>query len=803
MAELPAGYSIESVPVSNNPERGSPGLPAGYAVESRPDDIGLLESFGRGAVEGATFGFDDKLGFSKDRREQSRKANPWTHFAGEIVGGIAPIAASGGAGAGLRAGAAVADAAGLTRLARAGTGIASGVEAAFLPGKISGIGTAALQGSKLGAVSGGLSGAGHADVNDYDTAGEAAYKRGMGALTGTAVGTALGAPIGVAGHAIGRAAQHTLGARAAADAETKAPMQGALRAIQRGLERDRVTPDQLVSQIRAELPASSADSARRKLTPEMVETLVERANRGDAPSDIAATLGVAEDTVRKYMSEISERSIGPLNLIDRAALARPGAGENTQWTMRAAANTPGEARGIAKENLLERQIGALGRIQQNVGQFVGTLDFDTAAANHASKLEQASEKAYGTAKAASDAIAKGGGRPLGDLEKVVKGHLDEYIGDTGERADAVRKIIGQMFPETTPASGNLMMPPDLTRFIRSRGKLRGAIDVAQREGNSDVISGLVKLKKDIDAEVSTANPAWWQANQIYRDGKAAEDAMEAGANMSLRLGNPTRENMEFFRTAAQMKADGLKARAAATKAKDAAAVETANGRIEAADATMDLYRVGLARSINDRIMNSSETANLVREMLLPAAQQNLREILGNKAADEFIRRLRAERSIVGTFQSLFGAQTQPLKAATDDLNWAQNFTGSWHNLGLGKAAQLVAQWHARSMGEARNNAMLPLMVETDPTKQLQLLRSLQRIDKARQIGDQTIRRPAIASSGTIANASTAELLPKPKSDQVKAEGRYLSQARNAMARGASRADVEQRLRSLGVDPRKL
>ncbi len=68
-----------------------PPPPAGY---SEPPQPGVRESVLRGMAEGATFGYDDKLWFSKEAREQSRKANPWAHFFGEVAGGVVPMAAA-------------------------------------------------------------------------------------------------------------------------------------------------------------------------------------------------------------------------------------------------------------------------------------------------------------------------------------------------------------------------------------------------------------------------------------------------------------------------------------------------------------------------------------------------------------------------------------------------------------------------------------------------------------------------------------------------------------------------------------
>ena len=190
-----------------------------------PSDISVLESLARGAVEGATFGFDDKLGMDKERREASRKANPWTHFMGMAAGSVAPMVASGGLGTIATAARAPAL---LTRAARAPAAL-------LAPGEMVTLGQSLGQGAKLGTVYGGLSGAGHADVQEGDTYGQATGKRLGGAAIGAGEGAVLGPIVGGIGHGVLGAARSIAGARAAARAETENAGAGALTAVARGL----------------------------------------------------------------------------------------------------------------------------------------------------------------------------------------------------------------------------------------------------------------------------------------------------------------------------------------------------------------------------------------------------------------------------------------------------------------------------------------------------------------------------------------------------------------------------------------
>lgn len=186
--KLPAGFELEQSQSS---------LPTGFELETAPAP-GMLESFGRGLAGGATFGLEDKLGMSKTRQHASEKANPVTHFAGELVGSVVPMVAAAALPTGVGQ---AADAARAAQLAGKGMRLLRG---AMVPGETKTIGQAVGQGAKIGSVYGGMSGAGHADVADTDTWEQAAEKRLSGAAAGAATGVVLGPALGAAGNGIGK-----------------------------------------------------------------------------------------------------------------------------------------------------------------------------------------------------------------------------------------------------------------------------------------------------------------------------------------------------------------------------------------------------------------------------------------------------------------------------------------------------------------------------------------------------------------------------------------------------------------------
>lgn len=797
-----------------------------------PEPISMFESFGRGAVEGATFGFDDKLGFDKVRREESRKQNPWTHFAGEMVGGFAPVIASGGAAGALKAGATATKA--LPVVSKTLSGISKGIEATMLPGRIDGLGSAMVQGAKLGGIYGGLSGAGHADVKETDTDAEALDKRFAGFGKGAAVGTVVGPVVGAAGHAIGRGAQHVLGAKAAAKAETADATSGSLMAIQRGLERDRISPDDIIAQIVKEFPDDTAraggaavrywgpgnvPAAQRGVwTSDMVEDVVKRAINGESADDIATALtkngtGPGKQSVQKLLDELAERHLGPLNLVDRASLVRTGSGDNTQMTMRAAAATPGEARSIAKEQLLERQIGAQSRLQNAFERVVGSSDFDGVAARHESALQAAENAAYAAARASE--------KPF-DLNPIINKWTATANGKRGPIPEAVMESVDafiEKIPIRDPNTGNIVghslkPPSNLQEFIDARQNLL-AVAMKHSPGvpknrmialNDDRISPqsrqIMRMRGELSAEVRRTNPDWGVANDLARDGRGAADAMESGAKQALRLNAQSRNNLADFTAGRDTERAGERL---LRTAKTPAEQQKAQAQIAAGQAQQNLFRVGLVRALNDALANKQMTHDVTQMLRLPAARQILTEVLGASDAAKLMKVVDAEHAILRTYQSQFGSQTTPLKAAIDDLDWAPRFRSAWELLNPKMALAAAGEQIAKRVNADRNARMMPMLTETDPTKQLDLLRSLKQVSAARQIGEDSVRRPLITASGPASNVAAAEVLPKaskPKA-MTAVQQQRMAQAREAIQRGAPAQAVKDRLRRMGIDPTGL
>ena len=314
IAEFPDGMSREAIQdVLRRRGTSAPAKPAA-------PEMSFMQSLGRGMLSGGAMGFEDELGIAdKEKQKASAKANPWTHFAGEMVGGAASMLVPGMAAA---------------RLGKVGKMALS----PFVAKPVATAGQAAVQGGKLGASFGAVSGAGHADNGG----------RVQGALEGGTLGAGIGGALGPVAHKIGE----KIGVARAARQEMANSDTASLAAIDRGLARDRIEPKTLIDQL--QVPQYG------KLTSDQISEVVERVGRGETVEAAAQALNIGASAARKAVQSFQQHNATPLSLVDRARLTGPAGGENTAWTLRAGMASPGQGRAIAAEQLTGRQMDQAG-----------------------------------------------------------------------------------------------------------------------------------------------------------------------------------------------------------------------------------------------------------------------------------------------------------------------------------------------------------------------------------------------------------------------------------------------------------
>jgi hypothetical protein len=476
----------------------------------------------------------------------------------------------------------------------------------------------------------------------------------------------------------------------------------------------------------------------------MIEEAVRLSDSGYTPAQIAGRLnGPGESAVRTALRDARTGARGPLNITDRAGMVRTGSGDNTQMTLRAAAATPGEARGIAREALLERQVGAHSRLGEAFDRLIGTSDYEGAAARHTDALQDAANNAYGFAYRHE--------MPF-DLQPIFDRWTRRLDGRRGPVPEESMRGVNSMLrsrPVRNQVTGatvaNELVPPrSLQEFIDARQNLTAAIDKAQREygRNSAVTRSLVQLREELSTEVRSTNPLWGIADDIWADGMAAQNALEAGARMSTRLNARTREGLDEWQAAARAMRE-------ARQAGDPA-------RVAGAEARMELFRVGLVRALNDQLANQGVTNDLTRTLRLPAAQQMLTEVLGPRRTAELLRVIDAEHAMLRTYGSQFGSQTTPLKAAMEDLDWAPRMSSAVDMLNPKKVLEYAGEQISRRYNADRNARMMPMLTEEDPLRQLQILRALSGVTQARSEAGEMVGRPIRGMIGPAAGATVSE-----------------------------------------------
>lgn len=709
--KLPPGFALD-----NGSDQGKPALsmslPSGFVLDKQVElpQVSALESFGRGAVEGATFGFDDKLGMDKDRREASRKANPWTHFAGELVGGIAPVLATGGGAAALKGGTVIASKAGQYALRP------------FVAAEANSIGQAAAQGVKLGASYGAVSGAGHAE--DGEMLG--------GAARGAVVGGALGGVLGPVAHKIGEKISIARAARQEmANADT-----ASLSAIDRSLARDAITPATLRSQI--EVPQYG------KLTTDQITHAFELAKSGTDISEIAVRFGMSPRAISTAVERFANQNQTPLSIVDRARLTGVAGGENTSWTLRAGMSSPGRGRAVAAEDMTLRQMDQSGRLVDATDRIVAAGD----PAARAAAMKTAEDAAYRQAFQTKQPF---------NLQPIVDGIDQQYAGrSTGIASNMLD--VAKTFSEKTPGRPPTYSPfKDLNHFQEAKLDLDQRIAESMVMGRATPLTKrLMDFKTQVMNEVSATNPSWRAANDMFAENAAARRLFGDAQTNGFRI--TPESTAELTNITRQRKL--MTARSATPEAKRSAAAQ------------IEMYKDGLAEAIRAHVNNKSETGDHVSKLLTPAAKHIMESVLGPKDGQKLITVLEQEQAITRSYRGLGGSQTTPLREAIDELNGPSVLSSAWDMANPKALLNALIVKGASKISEARNNRMVPMLVEADPVKQLRLLRDLESMRAARTEGSNI----GLSAVPSIDNAMIDQSRPVKRPNPVPALARRINSA---------------------------
>lgn len=664
----------------------------------------------RRAMQGGTYKdhYNDVLNSERGEIEKFNEDHPFIGTAGEVAGGLPFMFVPG----------------------------LNGVNGARYLSNAKTAAQAARRSALVGGGYGAVSGFGHGQGDADDGMLEGAIKRGKNALLTGATSAAISGPVGALGYKVGEVVG---GVRAAKD-EASGPA-SAYNAIAKSLRSDGLDVD-------ADIIQNMIPSGSRSFTPQQIQEIVTAISGGDDIATIASRYAgkgkggnVSEATVRDWANRFNEQNTTPMTITDRAKLARPGSGMNTEWRMRAAAATPGEARREASETMMERQLGQGQRIIDSAQSLVGDGSDDSIRKGMLA-LQKSENAAYDLARASEAPF------DLGPTLDVWKNNILTKFGSNTPVGKGLHDAISALHePTKVPnALGTLhteVIKPvsGLERFQGAKESFDHLIESSKKDGAPTPLTRQLKfLKDDIMNVVGSANPLWKAANDAYSG--AGKKAMEAGGKLAMRTNSKSREILNQFAQYEKMAANKAEPHIAA-----------------AGQAQIDLFRQGLSRAIEDAIMNKGATHDLSAQLLLPGSQKILRRVLDGKKADTLIKRLREEQTGTSTFNKLRGgSQTTPLREELDDFNAPAFIESASDLLHPGELAKkLVARGAGKIYGE-RNGAIMKMMSEMDPAKQLEILEGVKGVASARQAGgvnaNRTILAPSSILTGSINYDST-------------------------------------------------
>lgn len=206
------------------------------------------------------------------------------------------------------------------------------------------------------------------------------------------------------------------------------------------------------------------------------------------------------------------------------------------------------------------------------------------------------------------------------VELVKRPPLQKALRDAEELA-AIDGVRLQKIPGDVPAiqvrgaNGATRLEGDTARLHYMRRALDDQID-AFRDPTTGKLSSapkaqaLVRLRKQFNEAIREANPAFKEADSIWSEGTAAEQAMERGVKAA---------SMRTERQVRQMMDDAVR------------------------EGDQEFFELGFAQGLIEKVGGSgSDFANRTLRLLSPENQKITRTVLGNERGEALLNRLRVE-----------------------------------------------------------------------------------------------------------------------------------------------------------------
>ena len=710
------------------------------ASDAKMTAPGYARGLSNAVMSGATFGFDDEIaaalqtgfGFLGDwdaevnrMRAEKRafaKSNPYSSFAGEVIGGLPTLFIPGLGGVSM---------------------VEKGRKAATL-------GNFLWEGAKTGAKYGAVAGVGNADPDtDASLTGHLA-NRALGGAAGTVIGAGAGAGLGAVAKGVNTVANHLIpGWNAASDALPMLAKDGtaaevaarrqALKDIALELRRDSVDP---VTAVRNMLPEYRT-GARGTLSGDQIETLVSRHLAGDSTADIAKALGVGQDVVRRmtarFDDEIRPRFDGG-NVLDAIRTpTRPGevvAAPNTFDLARMAAQSEGRGRQVAMQRLLQREADEPDAVTGLIRRTFGADDFDRFAKEFGDETQVIARRMYGDLHDSTAPVLSLAQPELAGLANsdAFKRFLNVAVQDAmirGDEALARRIMAGQLDPRAV----------DLIQR-----KLREA---ASSVGDTTT-AGLARTMRDrILSVADTAMPTFWGTRGWYRNRMAAEEAFDLGRRPGPRSGHSGSDALLFWR---KYMGDPVAERPGATtggilpsvekgialaerelktvtdperRAIIEASLQSAKAEREQIAAVVGNFRMAFGQSLIDALSKRDTANQFLKVAQSKAFKERVLEILGRRDGADFLARLDAAYRQSRTLNTLYGnSDTARAIAKRGSFDAIADTVTGMATLNPMRALRGMGDMVSNRFKEARFDRINEMLSETDMAKVFEMMRVL-------------------------------------------------------------------------------
>jgi hypothetical protein len=555
-----------------------------------------------------------------------------------------------------------------------------------------------VQGLKSAATTGGAMGGAAGFAQGEDGIVDRATNAAEGAAIGAVAGPAIAAAIPVGGRLIG-AGKDAISYGNQAIRNALNPEQAAINNIADRMAKQGIDPAAVRAQIS---PPPSPNLKGRNFTEADLADIVSRGLKGESAKDIGSSYGLHESTVRGYLTKYRDANPTDRNLLD-IATDMAGSGTSKPLTRLARAAHSLSDDGEAAQRLITRQETQGGRISNIIDKAGAGRNFDDEVERLSDVVSNQARQAYANAEANAQPF---------DLKPVIGKYRRVAFGRAGELREKTEQAVDLFFEPVMGADGKVakLGAPitDLKRFQAARQDLDQMIARSYQDGKPTPLTrNLTQLRQEVTATVRKANPELAKADDLFSGAKGSEKLLERGAELTGRLGAPTRQILDGFE--------------------------------KLSPEQQELVRLGFLRSLQDKAGNVREGNAVANQFNSPAVRQTIERLFPKaqkdvyKRGQDLIKFLKQEATTTQVKNEvLSGSRTAELGS---DMSKVQQGAQAAADLATGQIWKVVNNLGTRltsQIGERGSKEVLDILTQTDPAKLLPTLNKLAAAAKTTQ-----------------------------------------------------------------------